>query len=89
MPAGLKDLAMTRGFGQIIEGAGGTIMVDTCPALMLFKPEHVEIVASNSAKQIHYYSALIPGITTWFGTLEDCISAAISGNWIERKGGRS
>lgn len=81
MPAGLKDLVMVQQFGRIIEAAGGTLLVDTCPAVMQFKPEHVKVVASNSAKQIHYYSETIPGITTWFGTLEDCINAAISGKW--------
>jgi len=81
MPAGLKDLAKGQYFGRIIEMAGGTIMIDTCPAVMQIKPEQVNVVASNSAKQIHYYSETIPGVTTWFGTLEDCISAAISGKW--------
>ena len=81
LPAGLKDLVMARGFGKTIEHAGGTLMIDTCPALTQFKPEHVEVVASNSAKQIHYYSAEFPEITTWFGTIEDCVNAAISGKW--------
>ena len=81
MPAGLKDLAMAQQFGKIIEAAGGTLMVDTCPAVMQIKPEHVKVVASNSAKQIHYYSETTPGIITWFGSLEDCINAAISGRW--------
>ncbi len=85
LPAGLKDLAMTRRFGQTIEAAGGILMVDTCPSLMLFKPENVKVVACNSAKQIHYYSALIPGITTWFGTLADCINTAITGKWSSKK----
>ncbi len=81
IPAGLRDLAMERGFGSVIENAGGILLVDTCPALMQFKPEHVEVVASNSAKQIHYYSAEFPEIRTWFGSIEDCINAAISGKW--------
>ncbi len=81
LPAGLKDLVMARGFGKTIEHAGGTLMIDTCPALTQFKPDHVKVVASNSAKQIHYYSAEFPEITTWFGTIEDCVNAAISGKW--------
>ncbi|UCG68455.1 MAG: aconitase X catalytic domain-containing protein [Thermoplasmata archaeon] len=81
LPAGLKELVMARGFGKIIEQAGGLLMVDTCPALTQFKPVGVKIVASNSAKQIHYYSAEFPEITTWFGSVEKCIQAAISGRW--------
>lgn len=85
VPAGLKELAMSRRFGQTIEAAGGMLLVDTCPALMLFKPENVKVVACNSAKQIHYYSALVPGITTWFGSLTDCVNAAISGKWEPKR----
>ena len=81
IPAGLKELAMARGFGKIIEQAGGILMVDTCPALTQFKPVGVEIVASNSAKQIHYYTAEFPEIRTWFGSVEECIQSAISGRW--------
>ena len=81
IPEGLKKLAIERGLGQIIESAGGILMVDTCPALTQFKPVGVEVVASNSAKQIHYYSAEFPEIGTWFGSVEDCIQAAVSGRW--------
>ncbi|NVM29247.1 MAG: aconitase X catalytic domain-containing protein [Candidatus Helarchaeota archaeon] len=81
IPAGLKELAMARGFGEIIEQAGGVLMVDTCPALTQFKPVGVEVVASNSAKQIHYYTAEFPEISTWFGSVEDCIQAAVTGKW--------
>ncbi|MHA1265843.1 MAG: aconitase X [Candidatus Helarchaeota archaeon] len=81
LPAGLKELAMARGFGQMIEHAGGILMVDTCPALTQFKPDDVEVVASNSAKQLHYYTAEFPEISTWFGTLRNCVNAALTGKW--------
>ncbi|MHA1359923.1 MAG: aconitase X [Candidatus Helarchaeota archaeon] len=81
IPAGLKDLVMERGFGKMIEQAGGILLVDTCPALTQFKPEQVEIIACNSAKQIHYYLAEFPEIGTWFGSVEDCVKAAIKGKW--------
>ncbi len=81
LPAGLKELVMERGFGKLIERAGGTLLVDTCPALTQFKPEYVQVVASNSAKQIHYYTAEFPGIGTWFGSVEECVNAAVTGKW--------
>jgi predicted aconitase len=81
IPAGLKDLAMTLGFGKTIEKAGGILLVDTCPALLRFKPEDVSVIASDSAKQIHYYSAEMPEVSAWFGTTVDCINAAITGKW--------
>lgn len=84
VPAGLKDLMMNLGFGKIIEQSGAKLMVDTCPAIVRFKPEGVKVVACDSPKQIHYYTAEFPEITTWFGTTEQCINAAVSGRWGEQ-----
>ena len=38
------------------------------------------MVATDSAKQAHYLPA-ITGVQTWFGSLEDCIDAALTGEW--------
>lgn len=81
LPAGLRDLAMELGFGKIIENAGGKLMSDTCPTVARYNNESIEVMASDSPKQIHYYTAEFPKITTWFGTVKDCINAAITGRW--------
>ena len=39
--------------------------------------------ATESAKQAHYLPAIL-GIEAWFGTLEDCVDAAITGRWRGR-----
>ena len=36
--------------------------------------------ATDSAKQAHYLPAIL-GIEAWFGTLEECVSAAVTGRW--------
>lgn len=56
-------------------------MSDTCPTVARYNNESIEVMASDSPKQIHYYTAEFPKITTWFGTVKDCINAAITGRW--------
>ena len=80
-PSGLKALATSLGYTAIIESAGGKLMCDTCPSITRSKPENIEVMACDSPKQIHYYTAEFPELKTWFGTVEDCINAAIKGVW--------
>ena len=37
----------------------------------------------DSAKQAHYLPA-ITGVQTWFGSVADCVEAAVSGRWNGR-----
>jgi predicted aconitase len=43
-------------------------------------PKGVRTVATDSAKQAHYLPA-ITGVETWFGSVRDCVEAAIGGSW--------
>jgi predicted aconitase len=43
-------------------------------------PEGTRVFATDSAKQAHYLPAIL-GIEAWFGTLEDCVDAAVTGRW--------
>jgi hypothetical protein len=38
------------------------------------------VFATDSAKQVHYLPAIL-GIEAWFGTLEECVDAAVTGHW--------
>ena len=55
-------------------------MSDTCPAIGRVLPAGTKVVATDSAKQAHYLPAII-GVQTWFGAVEDCIDAALTGRW--------
>jgi len=79
-PRAIRDLADRNGYTKIIEEAGGYLMSDTCPALGQVLPPGTKVVATDSAKQAHYLPAIM-GIECWFGSLEDCINAAITGKW--------
>ena len=79
----LYDLAETMGYAEIIEKANGIISrscMATIPDCAI--PEDVKTVATNSFKTAHYVSIISKGrIRVVVGEIENCINAAISGNW--------
>ncbi|ASR37410.1 hypothetical protein BAY61_23090 [Prauserella marina] len=80
VPRALKAIADRSGYTEIIESAGGKLLADSCPAMSRSAPEGTTVFATDSAKQAHYLPAIL-GIEAWFGTLEDCVNAAITGRW--------
>ena len=79
-PRALKSAATRMGYTEIIEKAGAYLMCDTCPALGHVYPQGTKVAATDSAKQAHYMPAAL-GFETWFGSMEECIGAAIKGKW--------
>jgi hypothetical protein len=79
-PRALRDTAERNGYVRMIEEAGGVVMSDTCPAISRHMPKGVRTVATDSAKQAHYLPA-ITGVEAWFGSVRDCVEAAVSGTW--------
>jgi predicted aconitase len=79
-PRALKSVADRNGCTAIIEQAGAHLMSDTCPAIGRVLPKGARVVATDSAKQAHYLPAIM-GVETWFGSLADCIDAALTGRW--------
>jgi hypothetical protein len=80
MPRALKDVADRSGYTRIIEQAGGRVLGDSCPAMSRAAPKGTRVFATDSAKQAHYLPAIL-GIEAWFGTLEECVDAAVTGQW--------
>jgi predicted aconitase len=79
-PSAIRDVATRSGYTKTITDAGGHVMSDTCPAISRAMPKQTRVVATDSAKQAHYLPALT-GVETWFGSVGDCIDAAITGRW--------
>ena len=79
-PAALAQVARRTGYTAVIEAAGGKVLSDSCPAMSRTAPEGTRVFATDSAKQAHYLPAIL-GIEAWFGTLEDCVDAAVTGRW--------
>ncbi len=63
-----------------IEAAGAQVMSDSCPAINRATPPGTEVIATDSCKQAHYLPA-ITGKQVWFGSLEHCVDAALTGRW--------
>jgi predicted aconitase len=80
VPRALKDVADRSGYTEIIERAGGKVLADSCPAMSRVAPQGTRVFATDSAKQAHYLPAIL-GIEAWFGTLDECIDAAVTGRW--------
>ncbi len=80
VPRALKDVADRSGHTEIIERAGGKVLADSCPAMSRAAPEGTRVFATDSAKQAHYLPAIL-GIEAWFGTLDECVDAAVTGRW--------
>lgn len=79
-PKALKAHADRMGYTKTIEKAGAYLMSDSCPALSRVYPEGVKTAATDSCKQAHYLPATL-GFDTWFGSVEDCVNAAVTGRW--------
>ncbi len=79
-PRSLKDVADRSGYTAVIERAGGRVLADSCPAMSRAAPAGTRVFATDSAKQAHYLPAIL-GIEAWFGTTEECVSAALTGRW--------
>ncbi|MEU0467465.1 aconitase X catalytic domain-containing protein [Amycolatopsis sp. NPDC006131] len=79
-PRALKAVADRSGYTAVIEKAGGKLLADSCPAMSRVAPPGTKVFATDSAKQAHYLPAIL-GIEAWFGSLEDCVDAAVTGCW--------
>jgi len=80
VPRALKDVADRSGYTEVIERAGGRVLGDSCPAMSRAAPAGTRVFATDSAKQAHYLPAIL-GIEAWFGTLDECVDAAVTGRW--------
>ena len=80
VPRALKAVADRSGYTEVIERAGARLLTDSCPAMSRVAPPGTKVFATDSAKQAHYLPAIL-GIEAWFGTLEDCVEAAVTGRW--------
>lgn len=80
VPRALRTVADRNGWTATIERAGARVLTDSCPAMSRSAPPGTRVFATDSAKQAHYLPAIL-GIEAWFGTLADCVDAAVTGTW--------
>jgi predicted aconitase len=79
-PRAIRAVAVREGLAAQLKAAGAVLMSDTCPAIGRFVPRGARVIATDSAKQAHYLPAIM-NVQGWFGWLEDCVDAAVTGTW--------
>lgn len=85
----VQALARVQGYAETIEKAGGRFL-SCCPSISSpyareeFAGEKQVRSAAVESARAAYYMAGVCGVDTFFGTREQCIQAAIDGEW---KGG--
>jgi hypothetical protein len=79
----IKGIADRMGFSKAIMDAGGEIVCNTCPILACIEHMGLKNFATNCAKAAHYAPAMSK-LNPFLGTLEDCIDAAVTGEWKRR-----
>lgn len=79
-PRALRQVAEQNGYAQALADAGARLMSDTCPAIGQFLPPGTRVIATDSAKQVHYLPAIMK-VQGWFGSLAECVDAAVTGTW--------
>lgn len=82
----VEALARHQGYTDIIEKAGGHFL-PCCPSInnpfvrpSIAANRQAKSAATDSARAAHYI-ARVSGVSTFFGTKEECIQAAVTGKW--------
>lgn len=79
-PYAIKYMADRAGYTEIIERSGAYLMTDTCPIVSKAVPENARVAACDSPKQAHHMYSILE-LPTYYGSVEDCIQAALTGKW--------
>jgi hypothetical protein len=79
----IKGIADRMGLSQAIIDAGGNMVCNTCPVLACLGHMGLKNFATNCAKAAHYAPAM-SNLNPFFGTVEDCLQAAATGEWRVR-----
>lgn len=76
----LKAVATQLGYAKVIEEAGAVLTQDLCVVLSVPEALGFKTLATNSPKMAFY----APGgnqLMTWYGSLRQCVEAAVTGVW--------
>jgi predicted aconitase len=75
-----RERAAAHGWVQEIVAAGGEVVADTCAVVAPMRMIGVRSMATNAGKMACYAPAH-SGVRMRFGSLEQCIAAALTGEW--------
>ncbi len=75
-----RQRAAELGYVQVIEAAGGEVVVDTCAVVAPMRMLDVRTMATNAGKMA-CYAPMHSGVKMRFGDVEQCLAAAVTGEW--------
>lgn len=75
-----REAAEAAGLVARIEAAGGMVVADTCMVVAPVFELGFRTMATNSAKMA-FYAPAHSGLTVRFGSVDQCVAAAIEGRW--------
>jgi len=76
----VRSLAEQRGWVATIEASGAKVFADTCLVVAPMEEMGFTAMATNSAKAA-FYSPSHSTLKRRFGTMEQCVEAALTGRW--------
>jgi predicted aconitase len=76
----IREQAAQLGWVQMITEAGGEVVADTCAVVAPMHMMGIRSMATNAGKMACYAPAH-SGVRMRFGSLEQCIEAALTGRW--------
>ncbi len=79
----IKEIAEQAGYAQKIEAAGAKFACDTCMVVAPIKGRF-KCLATDSAKSC-FYARGKNAFKTKFGTMEECVAAAVTGEWKQKQ----
>jgi predicted aconitase len=82
---GVRQAAEQQGWVAHIEAAGAKVFADTCLVVAPVEEMGFKAMATNSAKAA-FYAPMHSGLQRRFGTLEQCVAAALTGHWTGQRG---
>jgi predicted aconitase len=77
-----RAMAVQQGYAATIEKAGAVLTEDLCTVLAVPEALGATTVATNSPK-LAFYGPGANGLGVCYGSLNDCVQAAVSGRWQE------
>ena len=75
-----RQAAAELGYVQTIEAAGGEVVADTCAVVAPMRMLNIRSMATNAGKMA-CYAPMHSGVRMRFGDLEQCLDAAVTGEW--------
>ncbi len=77
----VRELAAAQGLAAAIEASGGKMVADTCVVVAPVRELGFRSMATPSGKGA-YYGPSHAGLAVHYGTVEECVEAAVEGRWI-------